>query len=103
MHEQIEAQMRQALVTSLLVLCSLLFLDTSWWKATIIAALTLLAGGANLGTGWLARGALVLFVVATLIWLDFLPPLAELKKIALASSECSGDPSPTGAIASPAD
>ena len=88
MNEQIDAQLRQSLVTSLLVLCSLLFLDTSWWKATIVAVLTLLAGAANLGPRWLARGAIVLFIVASLFWLEFIRPPVELRKLALAFSEC---------------
>jgi hypothetical protein len=78
----IDDKLELAVVVAIAYWGSLWMLGVVWWKAPIVgffAALIFLTGWAG---RWISRGAVALLVVATLVWIEALPPPSQWRPAA---------------------
>jgi hypothetical protein len=61
---------------------SLLMMGASWWKAPAIALMFAMLFLAGWGERWIARGALMLLVAGSMVWLGVLPPPTQWQPMA---------------------
>jgi hypothetical protein len=71
-----------AVVCILAYTISLLMMGASWWKAPAIALMFAMLYLAGWGARWIARGALVLLVAGSMVWLGALPPPTQWQPMA---------------------
>ena len=61
---------------------SLLMMGASWWKAPSIALMFAILFLAGWGERWIARGAVVILMAGSLVWLGALPPPTQWQPMA---------------------
>jgi hypothetical protein len=61
---------------------SLLMMGAAWWKAPAIALMFAMLFLAGWGERWIARGALMLLVAGSMVWLGVLPPPTQWQPMA---------------------
>ena len=71
-----------AVVCIVVYTISLLMMGASWWKAPLIAVMFAMLFLAGWGQRWIARGALMLLVAGSMVWLGLLPPPTQWQPMA---------------------
>lgn len=69
----------RALATGLMATLSLLILTVVWWKAIIVGVVAYIFCAQRFGVKWIERIAFALGLFAICVWIEALPPPAEMK------------------------
>ena len=80
---EVERRCVLAVVCILTYASSLWMMGAVWWKAPTIAVLITVLFLAGWAVRWITRGAVVMLVIGSMVWLGALPPLAQWQPIAL--------------------
>lgn len=69
----------RAVATGLMTTLSLVVLNIVWWKALVVGAIAYVFCAQRFGGRWIERIAFVVALFAICVWIEALPPAAELK------------------------
>ena len=56
------------------------YLGTDWWKALLIGVGMTILFTVGMGGRWIARGALILLLIVTLVWIEVIPKASQWKQ-----------------------